>query len=160
MSKNNKKNNKKYICIAIVLLLLILVIGICWIFLREDSTDGAGEVVAWDVTNEIDTAGETPGIRIPGYQTMIFKAGQTSQTVNMGNPADNTCYFVITLKLEDGTVLYRSDYLKPGQGFERIRMEKALQKGEYTGIIQYQCYSLEDKSVLNGASSEFELKVQ
>lgn len=78
----------------------------------------------------------------------------------MGNPADNNCYFVIILRLEDGTKLYESEYLKPGEGLNEITMEQELESGEYQAIIEYKCYSLEDKSSLNGGSAQFNLIVK
>ncbi len=160
-----KKNNsrKRLTAILIVVIVVIVAALLIWRFLPgEDETgtgSGAGEVIAWDVDldAEEDTAGATGAIQIPGYESMTFAAGETTQTVDIGNPADNTCYFVITIRLEDGTELFQSDYLEPGQGFETIELTQALEAGEYTAVIQYECYSMEDMSALNGASSEFKL---
>lgn len=159
MSENKSESKKKiYILIAIILILAVL--AACWFaFFKDKGGSGAGEVVAWDVNNE-DTAGATAGISIPGYTSMVFESGKTTQKVNMGNPKGNSCYFVITLKLSDGKVLYESDYLEPGQGLSQIKLKTSLPAGEYTAVAQYSCYSLEDKSPLNGASSEFKLIVE
>ncbi len=122
----------------------------------------SGEVVAWDIDIDVDedTAGAWGSIQIPGYESMTFAAGETVQTVDIGNPAANSCYFVITIKLEDGTQLFQSGYLEPGQGYTSIELTQSLEAGEYIAVIQYECYSLEDKSALNGASSEFRLIVK
>ncbi|MCD7921554.1 MAG: hypothetical protein LUG27_03835 [Clostridiales bacterium] len=163
-----KKNHSRKRAAAILIAVIAVVVAALLIhqfLLKNDESDtgsGAGEVVAWDVDidTEEDTAGATGAIQIPGYESMIFTAGETIQTVDIGNPADNTCYFVITLLLEDGTELFQSDYLEPGQGFESIELTQALEEGEYTAVIRYECYSMEDMSALNGASSEFTLIVK
>lgn len=79
---------------------------------------------------------------------------------SIGNPADNDCIFVIVLKLEDGTKLFESQELKPGEGLENITLDQELEAGEYQAVIEYKCYSLEDKSPLNGGSAEFKLYVK
>ncbi|MCD8364925.1 MAG: hypothetical protein LUC83_03775 [Clostridiales bacterium] len=167
MTEEKKRDTNRKIKILVIVLAVIIVIAavlLAWLLFskkeEESAQTGSGEVVAWDVDIEEDTAGATEGIQIPGYESMVFTAGETTQSVNMGNPSDNSCYFVITLLLEDGTELFRSDYLEPGSGFETIELSRTLDAGEYTAIIQYECYSLEDESELNGASSEFQLIVQ
>lgn len=100
------------------------------------------------------------GILIPGYTSMVMKANTKEQTVSIGNPADNDCIFVIVLKLEDGTKLFESQELKPGEGLENITLDQELEAGEYQAVIEYKCYSLEDKSPLNGGSAEFKLYVK
>lgn len=94
----------------------------------------------------------------------IYKYGNEGeykeQTVSLGNPADNDCIFVIVLKLEDGTKLFESQELKPGEGLENITLDQELEAGEYQAVIEYKCYSLEDKSPLNGGSAEFKLYVK
>ena len=47
---------------------------------------------------------------------------------SIGNPADNDCIFVIVLKLEDGTKLFESQELKPGEGLENITLDQELPK--------------------------------
>ena len=165
MEENRNRSHKKLLAVMIVVAVIIVAALLIWHFTqqseKESSGGSAGEVVAWDVDPDTeDTAGATGEIQIPGYESMTIMAGETVQTVDIGNPADNNCYFVITIQLEDGTELFQSDYLEPGQGFETIEMTQALEACEYTAVIRYECYSLEDKSALNGASSEFTLIVK
>ena len=165
MGKKRWEMKKKRIWIICIVLCIVLTGAAAYYFLvvrqKEEPGSGNARVVAWDVDidAEENTAGAYPGIQIPGYQEMVFKADEKEQSVNIGNPEGNNCYFKITLKVQDGDKLFTSGYLQPGEGFEKVELDKTLKAGEYTGIIQYQCYSLEDKSVLNGASSEFQLIV-
>lgn len=160
-----KRSKKKTLIVIIILLVAaaLAAAGIVYYMNRnkEKNTNVAAEVVPWDTDiKPEDTSNAADEIIIPGYAKMTMTANQKEQTVSMGNPADNQCYFVIVLKLEDGTVLYESDYLKPGEGMRKITMNQELKAGTYKAVIEYKCYSLEDKSPLNGGSAEFELNVQ
>ena len=127
---------------------------------NQKTGNSSAEVVAWDVDIEEEEPSEEKGILIPGYTSMVMKANTKEQTVSIGNPADNDCIFVIVLKLEDGTKLFESQELKPGEGLENITFDQELEAGEYQAVIEYKCYSLEDKSPLNGGSAEFKLYVK
>ena len=141
----------------------IAVAGIAF-FASHDRKKGANtsaEVVPWDVKieEEKETSKEDE-ILIPGYVSMAMDANTREQTVSIGNPADNNCLFIIVLKLLDGTILYESEYLKPGEGLKKITINQELDSGEYQAVIEYKCYSIEDKSPLNGGNVEFQLIVK
>lgn len=139
---------KKKIIIGILIAAVIAAAGITWYVMNQKNQktgNSSAEVVAWDVDIEEEEPSQEKGILIPGYTSMVMKANTKEQTVSIGNPADNDCIFVIVLKLEDGTKLFESQELKPG---------------EYQAVIEYKCYSLEDKSPLNGGSAEFKLYVK
>lgn len=157
----NKK--KRVILIVVIIIAAVAAGGLMWVRSREQSkekTNTAATVVPWDVEIPEEIPQETGKILLPGYSSMQMTANTTEQTVNIGNPSKNNCYFIIVLKLEDGTELFRSDYLKPGEGLKDITINEALEPGERTAIVQYLCFSLEDKSPLNGGSSEFTLFVK
>lgn len=159
------RSKKKTTWIVIIIILVAAALAAAGIAYylnqnKEKNSNVAAEVVPWDTDIEEDTSKADDEIIIPGYAKMTMKANQKEQTVSMGNPADNDCYFIIVLKLADGTVLFESDYLKPGEGMRKITMNQELESGTYQGIIEYKCYSMEDKSPLNGGSAEFELNVQ
>lgn len=160
--KKDSSMKRKKLIIIIVAVAALAAACIAVFVLKEmkDSKNSSANVVAWDVDIEEDELPETDEILIPGYDSMTMAANTKEQAVSMGNPADNNCYFVIILKLEDGTKLYESEYLKPGEGLNEITMEQELEPGEYQAIIEYKCYSLEDKSSLNGGSAQFNLIVK
>ena len=133
--------------------------GIFWFVTNQKEQEAkhtSAEVVAWDVDIEPEEPAEGKQIMIPGYTSMAMNANTKEQTVSIGNPADNMCNFIIVLKLADGTKLFESQELKPGEGLEEISIEA----GEYQAIIEYKCYSIEDNSPLNGSSAEFQLYVK
>ena len=104
--------------------------------------------------------GSGANIAIPGYEKLDFAAGKTAQTVNLKNPAENACTFVLSLTLDDGTTLWTGEALSPGEAFTRITLSKALDVGEYAATLHYDCYTIEDNRPLNGAEIQLTLEVK
>ena len=104
--------------------------------------------------------GSGANIAIPGYEKLNFTAGKTAQTVNLKNPADNACTFVLTLTLDDGEALWTGKALAPGEAFTRITLLKALDAGSYAATLHYDCYTIEDNQPLNGAEIQLTLEVK
>ena len=104
--------------------------------------------------------GSGANIAIPGYEKLDFAAGKTAQTVNLKNPAENACTFVLSLTLDDGTTLWTGEALKPGEAFTRITLTKALDAGSYPATLHYDCYTIEDSQPLNGAEIQLTLEVK
>lgn len=165
------KKNKKAVITAAALVILAAAV---FVYMRMDT--GTGEdskpkeqgngVVgiisdSWDPNVSQPEQEKKPGTQIPGYQSAVMKEGDTSLKIRIGNPTDNKVGFIATLKLEDGTELYTSPLLKPGQGLEEVPLAQSLKKGEYSAMVEYQCVSLEDeKTRLNKAQSGFTLIVE
>ena len=99
-------------------------------------------------------------IDIPGYETLIFAADKISQTVHLKNPATNACAFVLTLTLDDGTILWTGETLSPGMAFTRITLACPLDAGEYAATLHYDCYSLQDNTPLNAADIKLKIDVR
>lgn len=90
-----------------------------------------------------------------------MNAGNTSLVLSIGNPKVNKCGFYATLKLEDGTMLYESELIKPGYGMTEVPLNKPLEKGNYTAMVVYKCVTLDkEHTPLNSAESEFKLIVK
>lgn len=116
-----------------------------------------------------------PNISIPGYESLSFKAGKKKQSVNFYNPAENTCYFRISLGLKADDIeagepagggeakeeaLWTSELLEPGESIKSIELTKGLESGEYPAVLKYECFSLKDETPLNGSKVELTLKVR
>ena len=151
-------NKKKKSIIALILLVLLLVLICC---LRACSTK---EEVTKDSTISEETGGvkSNGSIAIPGYETLQLKADSIKQDFCLSNPKENNCYFVISLTLEDGTELWKSDYIKPNDTTKPIKLKKELAEGMYpNAILKYSCYSLDKKKTqLNGAEMKITLWVK
>jgi len=116
--------------------------------------------VDWEGVQPQDTGGVTQGIAIPGYKSITIDANKTDVKVNFQNPEGNPCYFVISLILDDGTVLYQSKMIEPGKGLYDITLSQALVPGEYSATVKYETYSLSDQTPMNGAEVQIKLIVQ
>ena len=104
--------------------------------------------------------GSGENIAIPGYEKLSFAAGKTAQAVNLKNPPENACTFVLTLTLdEDGTTLWTGKALSPGEAFTRITLTRALDAGDYPATLHYDCFSLQDNTPLNGAEVKLTIEV-
>ena len=144
-------NKKSYTILAAFLVLaLALLLTACGA--------GSGDRVARFAEAAPDS-GEN--IAIPGYEKLDFVAGKTAQTVNLKNPPENACTFVLTLTLdEDGETIWTGEAIKPGEAFTRITLARALDAGEYPATLHYDCYTIEDSQPLNGAEIELTIEVK
>ena len=104
--------------------------------------------------------GSGENISIPGYEKLSFEAGKTAQAVNLKNPAENACTFVLTLSLTDGETLWTGKALSPGEAFTHITLSRVLDAGEYPAKLHYDCYTIEDNQPLNGAEIQLTLEVK
>lgn len=169
MDKEKNKSNKKFIIIIIaVLVIAALTVGGVVVynsFFAEKPAPSNGVIGTisdgWDTGIEGATVPQGSGIQIPGYGTAVMKAGDESLKLSIGNPKANKCGFYATLKLEDGTVLYKSELLEPGYGLTEVPLNRTLNAGEYTAMVFYECVTLDNEHTpLNSAESEFTLIVK
>lgn len=173
--RKQKKDTSKQDTILSIVFLSIVVIGILLaLFYRsgilENLTAPAGDRKVDSKTGKVVTGSteynpeeitENPDMAVPGYEKLELVAGKKRQNVYLHNPEGNTCYFVMSLILEDGTVIWKSDYLEPGMAFDRIELSQALEKGNYENVtLQYDCYSIVDKRELNGSAVTVTLEVK
>lgn len=121
----------------------------------------AGAVGKYAEDQDYSGIEESPSIAIPGYDSFHFKAGQTFQQITLHNPEENTCYFKMSLVLEDGTVIWTSDLLEPGMAFTSIELTKPLEAGTYSdAALKCDCYSLKNQAQLNGAEIKVTIEVK
>ncbi len=90
------------------------------------------------------------GIAIPGYEKLIFNADEKNQSVKFYNPDSNSCYLRLSLILDGGKELWRSDFIEPGGEVKEILLSETLEAGTYGALLKYECFSLNDKTQLNG----------
>ena len=113
----------------------------------------APEVIILDppVTND--------SISVPGFERLTMR-GQTLHADNIYNPVRNNCYFIVVVTLADGTEVYRSGILAPGQTVGNVELKNLLAVGIYEGAVaQYSSYAIDNLSPLNGADIDFILEV-
>lgn len=166
-SKKKKKRKKKADNIIIAVLSILLIAFICvlaYVILQEKEIAGSSAHIdenasEWD--DGIDNESEIEGrILVPGYSGAKMRSTDTTLKLRIGNPKENTCYLQATLQLEDGTVLYESELIEPGKGYEEVELKQTLEVGEYEAFVHYQGYSMdENPEMLNSCDSAFILKV-
>lgn len=165
-----KNTKKKSVVISALFIFILFVIEVVMfrVMKPEDAKNAngvAGKIVDnWDtgIPEQTDEPEESTsgGIQIPGYSKAEMEEGDTQLHLSIGNPKENNCGFYVTVRLEDGTVLYKSELLKPGYGLTEIPLEQTLNKGTYDAEVFYECVTLdEDASPLNSAISKFQLIV-
>ena len=104
------------------------------------------------------TTAETGTIAIPGFETWTVDAGKTKVSTHFYDPEKNTCYFVISVTLDDtGETIYRSKYIRPGQHLYEVELSRALAAGSYKATLHYSTYAVTDLAPMNGADVPFTL---
>lgn len=100
-------------------------------------------------------------LAIPGYEGITLKADCKEQEIGFPNPAQNTCYFQISLILEDGTTLWQSELVKPGEISEPITLNEPLAAGVYpNSLLKFDCYTMDGSMrSLNGAATKMTIHV-
>lgn len=149
---------------AIYILLLIALVVILMVLLRCCYCQTSPPDTIQDETTEkhldFEPAAETTtnSITIPGITGLSMKSGQLQQTVDLYNPKENNCYFVISMFLSDDTLIYKSDFLAPAETLTEITLLQTLQKGTYKNCrLVYNCYALDNRAALNSGTVIFEI---
>ena len=147
---------------TLVLLYSVLAIAAVFsaAFLGARLGAGIGPEAAADTTEAAEPLEAGQGIAIPGYDEIRLNANETEQTVYFHNPAQNRCFFVISLII-DGVEIYRSEMISPGAKIENISLSAPLYAGNYSGaVLSYSCYDLYTQQELNGAEMPVKLEVK
>jgi hypothetical protein len=126
--------------------------------LGQQSVDVSGAAA---VETMVAQAPEAGSIAIPGFDRMSVKAGETVQEATLYNPEANECYFVLSIYMPDGTEIYHSSKLAPGETLDSIELARPLEAGTYEdATLRYACYDFDDLKPLNGAEINFILEVK
>lgn len=155
---------QKYIITIIAAIILLgggILVGMNWNnWFGDDSNTVDVDEDAVDYTGDKDTytgKKNTDTIDIPGFDVMNLKAGSKKQSVNLYNPKENTCYFKISILLNDGTKLWESKLIEPNKAVYEITLDKTLEVGTYENCtLKYECFAMdEEQSPLNGSEIKF-----
>lgn len=158
--QHSKRNNSTLILVLLLIAVIMLCISIWIVFFKQNNP-------AFEQGNSISQESAViekneDSISIPGYEGLTLKANSLKQDVALKNPPQNTCYFVMALYLDDGTLLWESDYIEPGGNSSPIVLTQELSKGTYPNtILKYSCFKMdEEKTPLNGAETKLTLRVK
>lgn len=158
------KRKKRFLIYMYICFLLLLLIGITILFSFGRSEDKI--LLPWDenaeewkgnqnLFNGAKSEGNT--IKIPGFDSLAFTAGQKEQKVNFYNPDGNSVLFKMALFIND-VQYWQSSYVAPGKGYYNITLDDTLESGDYDGYLLIECFK-EEGTAVNSAKVEFTLKV-
>lgn len=159
MKRRYNRADKTTRVLLLIIVFLILLITFMLIFVRCGNTP----TVTDNTNRQVNTQIEKPeSIAIPGYEGLELQADTKMQTLCLPNPAQNACYFQISLYLDDGTLLWQSKLIEPGENSESIKLSKTLEKGTYpNAVLRYACFTLDGTMTpLNGAEMKLTLRVK
>lgn len=147
-----------------VLWLLLILIALLFIgvFFITNQNKKPQTILGNDVAENNDHNANVNSIAIPGYEAITLKANVKEQSIALQNPEHNICLFKVTLILENGTVLWVSDYIEPGDISDAIVLLKELEPGTYpNAILKYECFTMDGTlSPLNSAETKLTLMVR
>ena len=144
------------------LVLLLVILSLVVVFLITQQKEEPQQILGADVSKSELQEKDASSIAIPGYEAITLEANTKKQSIALQNPSHNNCLFKIMLILEDGTVLWVSDYVKPGEISNNIKLSKELEPGTYpNSILKYECFTMDGSlSPLNGAETKLTLWVK
>lgn len=165
--QNDKTQKKKpflIIFICIIMIALGLAAGIFISNLLNKSHDRTYDNNAEDIKEKSDDSSTSEkvadNIAIPCWDTLIMVADSKEQEVNFYNPEKNkNCDFQLSLSLEDGTELWKSQLIQNGKAIYNITLNQPLEAGTYKAVMKYECFSI-NGSQLNGSNLNFNLIVK
>ena len=137
-AEQNEKSQKKkpflIIFICIIMIALGLAAGIFISNFLNKSPDRTYDNNAEDIKEKNDDSSPSEevsdNISIPCWDTLVMTADSTEQEVNFYNPEKNKNYdFKLTLSLEDGTELWKSQLIQNGKAIYNITLNQTPMLG-------------------------------
>lgn len=157
---------KKVLALRIVLIAVIAAAAVVLALALSPAENPVKEMMGIDPNagQETEAFDEQTPIGIPGYESFVWEAGDTTVPVKLENPEDNPCYFRISLYLGDdiqtGELIYQTELIEPGTGIYEIELDEPLKAGIYDAVLSYEAYSIPDQNALNGANIELQIEVE
>ncbi|MDM1009522.1 hypothetical protein QTI98_10010 [Clostridium perfringens] len=154
-----KKRTKMFMLLILALLLLLGGVGGCMFMKKKvDIDSNAGDYTAGLKRPSNISSSQ---ILIPGYEKWTLKEGSNTINSALFNPEGNPCFFKYTIvEKQTGDVLYESKLVPPGKGITPIKLNKTFKKGNYTVVLKFESFDLEDTDIqYNGSDVEIQLNV-
>lgn len=153
--EEKQKKKRRYVFILLLLIILALIGALIYILYSHQQRLDKNQVgIVQGGKNAVEYT------QIPGFKTLTLAADSTEQEVYFQNPAENKVNLQLTLSLADGTQLYKSDLIQPGNAVKSIKISKKLESGTYNdAILHYDCFTAEGEKC-NSANLTFDLIVK
>ena len=149
VKEQEKKKGKKALLLLLFLLIAAAIGG--WLWTRSRTMDTTTKYwfdkLAQDGTLEGKTPQEVQGLlnavveegmfNVSINARAVFQDGKSEGSLGIENIPQNRYYCRVVLKRDDdGSVLYESQGLKPGQYIDKVKLKKNLPAGEYPCTAQ------------------------
>ena len=155
--QKNRRLKRAWLIILLIIIAAVVALTVCFVLNNAEKNNPNEAAVS--AGTEIEKNEDI--ISIPGYEGLTLKADTCIQELALNNPPQNTCYFVITLYLEDGTELWKSEMIEAGGVSKAMILNKELPAGNYPALLKYECFRMDDnKTPLNGAEMKLTLRVK
>lgn len=155
LNKEETQKKRRYVIILLLLIILALIGALIWMnYSHQQRIDKNQVGIVQGGENAVEYT------QIPGFKTLTMTTDTTEQEVYFQNPGENKVNLQLTLALADGTQLYKSDLIQPGNAVKSIKISKKLESGSYDdAILHYDCYTA-DGQKCNSANLTFDLIVK
>lgn len=109
----------------------------------------------YDTLTDGDTDISSQSIQINGFTDWSLPAGKTENLpILLENPKGNPCYFTFSIVLSNGTVLYESKQVPPGNCISSVTINQPFAEGEYTAELVIHTNDTRTGVPMNSAKSK------
>lgn len=151
-------------CIAI---LVLMVFFISIIASTQKTASDEKQVISSDSLPSVSLSGDVEfeefdrdsGVIVKGVSGLVFSSGSTKQTVDISNNLLNKYDMIARIYLGDGTVLYESDLLHPGEYVNTITISEALNFGVYKNSVLAFSFFTADENHAPVTQCEFPIEI-
>lgn len=164
LDRDTQTCRKRSVVISIIIVLLILLFVTIFIVSNNSPNDGSYRPTLPDINLNADD-GYTQdqaqrGIKLMAVTGLTFKEGSLEQSVDIPNVSSNEYAFIISIYLADGTEVFKSDYVYPGDTLTSIKLTTELKSGTYkNAVMLYRCYTT-DTSHIAVSQCEFPIEIK
>lgn len=147
--------------IPCVLLLIGLLCLFCFVDSQPPATDPWIPTIDPGIHDSLpneDTDNGDKSIQINGFTDWSLPAGKTENLpIALENPKGNPCYFTFSIVLSDGTVLYESGQVPPGNRISAVTINQPLSEGQYDAAVVITTNDIKTGTSMNSAQSKIKI---
>ena len=137
-------------------LIIFTVVTLCKLFFPEKTSNNAPEIkVNGDAGYSEDTVS---GVKLQAVTGVVIKDKQL-QNFEIFNSKENSNFLQVIIVLGDGTDVYQSEFVDPGNMIQKISIDYPLKKGTYeNAVFVYRIYDSE-QNIVGQCEFPIEIKV-
>ena len=153
--EKDKKRKRLIIVLLLLLAFMLIIAGIVRIALPDKEIRTGGWFYEQNATAIQDAVDQSVQ---EGYFNMTINSkvpvyGGTTAYVGIQNVEANHFDCVVTITLEDGTQVYKSGGLSPGQELRTIELSTSLSNGTYEATALFEIYDINESHTKAGQTA-------